>query len=195
MDTNTLGIFCNLIPALLIIVFVIDGWNKGALSMLVNLVRFIVSYFLTRVLSRMIASFIISTPFIKSQLANVALNYSDSLNKMFGVLIFLTGQSLQNNLENVMWWLVYTISFIILFSLMMIFFSVVVKISLKANKVPVVGKVNKIIGGLEGLVFGTVLTLLLVYIAAFVLEIFGYTSISQAFLSSWLPTLFLRFVK
>lgn len=194
LELDTLTIFSNLIPALIILFFVYDGWKKGALFMLINLLKLIVAYFVARILSEYLTNYLMTLPVVRSQITNVALNYSDSLNGMFGALLLLTGNTLQNTLQNIAWWLIYGISYTVIFTMILILISIIQKIALKANKIPVLGTANRLLGAIEGLLFGTGFTLVAIYIVIFILNLTDYKELSQVLNTSWLPEIFSRLI-
>lgn len=194
MDTNSFYILCNIIPIILILVFIVDGWIKGALYMLVSIIRLVFSYYIAQLMGSLVANFLISIPYVNEQIAKVAMSQQSNFTNIPGLAFFINVGTFQNMVETITWWIIYGISFVIIFFLLMVFFTIILKITKFANKVPVLGKVNKLIGALEGLVFGVFIMIIVVYIAVFVLNIIGNHTMANILLTSWLPATISRFV-
>lgn len=195
MNTEIVNLFCNLIPGLIILYYLFDGWNKGALFMLVSLVRLFGSYYIARFLSNMTAQFLLTIPFIRSTITSIAANHQTVLTQLQGGALLFTGQNLDISMDTIAWWILYFICFVVIFGVLMIFFAYLLRLSKAFNRVPVLGTVNRLLGVAEGLVFGIGFTLLLIYIAVFIFRIIGEDQLSNSLLSSWLPVMFRTYFK
>lgn len=190
MDTSILYIICNILTALLVIYFIVDGWTKGALYMLVLIIRLFGSYFIARFLSSGFVSYLMTLPVIRSHIATIAAGNQNIVSQMVGAVYLFTGSSMQSTLETVAYWILYALTFAIIFAVLMIVFAVLLKMTKAFNEIPVLGTFNRIIGAVEGLFFGIISTLILVYIMAIVIRLAGEETLSSVLLNSWLPTVF-----
>lgn len=190
MDTNILYIIVNVLTALLVIYYMVDGWTKGALYMLVLIIRLLGSYLIARFLSSGIVSYLMTLPVIRSHIASIAAGQQSIISQMTGAVYLLTGSTMQSTLETIAYWILYALIFAIIFIILMVIFAVLLKLSKAFNEIPVLGVFNRTIGAIEGLLFGIVNTLILVYIIAVVIRLAGEEQLSSVLLNSWLPTAF-----
>ena len=72
----------------------------------------------------------------------------------------------------------------------MVLFSLILRVAINFNKIPILGIINRLFGCLGGLIYGLIITLILIYMVSFILNLLGYYQIQQVLMSSWLPVLF-----
>ncbi len=185
-----LNFFIGLITALLVLYYVFDGYSKGALYMLIYMVRLFGSFFITRFICDRLSAYLMDVSSIRSAIYSFAAHNMQALLKVPGISFLFSGRTLTEAVEPVAQWILYMLCFIVVFVLLMLLFSYLLKISKIVNKVPVLGCFNRIVGGAEGLIYGVLFTLLLINMAAFVFSLFGETGVSQALMSSWLVRFF-----
>ncbi len=187
---STTALLCNLIPAFIVLYYFVRGWTRGALYMVISVIRLIGSFLIAQIASRYIADYLMQNPVVRSQIATFALNNQYSLNALPGASLLLSGRVINDTIESISWWIIYAICFIIVMAIIVIIFSLLLRLAIDFNKIPVLGFFNKLGGTIFGLIYGLALTLILIYIVSFILNILGYHDLALALTSSWLPILF-----
>lgn len=191
---NALTIFCNLIPALIVLYYFFRGWERGALYLVASLAKYYLSFFIARFASVYVADFLMQNTNIKSYAINFALEHQSEITKLPGAFFLFTGTDIQQNIEGIAWWILNLASFFIILIVLSIIFSIILRLFVKLNKIPVLGFFNQALGGFTGIVLGLGIALVLTYFFAIFFNLIGETEISQALLSSWLPVLFRKYI-
>lgn len=192
------SVLLDLLVIAVFIVFFIVGWRRGLISELLRIVGFAVALLAAWILSAPVTGWVYES-FVKDKIVSqvsekitttvdgTALTGASFWEKLgdlgseIASLVTVTpdqaaklGEDFVNNsLAAPVQAIIRTIVFVILFALFLLVIKLVSRLFKGLNKLPVVGTVNRIFGGILGLAEGAVICYIFVAIAAIIVKVTG----------------------